>query len=159
MCFRPVYIFDLDGTISLNHHRAHFVEGENKDWKSFFESCDKDQPNYPVIDTLRLLRKVGEIWIWSGRSEDVREKTLDWLMNNRVIDNRNYRSWYRNPNRFLMRKSGDYTPDHILKKQWLDNLHCSERRRLCAVFDDRKTVVDMWRDNGVACFQVADGNF
>ena len=28
-----------------------------------------------------------------------------------------------------------------------------------AVFDDRQQVVDMWRQNGLTCFQVADGDF
>ena len=28
-----------------------------------------------------------------------------------------------------------------------------------AVFDDRQQVVDMWRDNGLTVFQVADGDF
>ena len=28
-----------------------------------------------------------------------------------------------------------------------------------AVFDDRQQVVDMWRANGLTCFQVADGDF
>ena len=28
-----------------------------------------------------------------------------------------------------------------------------------AVFDDRQQVVDMWRSNGLTCFQVADGDF
>ena len=27
------------------------------------------------------------------------------------------------------------------------------------VFDDRQQVVDMWRYNGLTCFQVADGDF
>ena len=27
------------------------------------------------------------------------------------------------------------------------------------VFDDRNQVVDMWRQNGLTCFQVADGDF
>ena len=27
------------------------------------------------------------------------------------------------------------------------------------VFDDRQQVVDMWRANGLTCFQVAEGNF
>ncbi len=156
---RPIYIFDLDGTIALNEHRAYFLQDGNKDWKSFFDACDKDEPNWPVIETLRQLRKTGEVWIWSGRSEDVREKTLDWLMDNSVIDNRQYRFWYRNPNRFLMRPSGDFTPDEQLKEGWLKSLPTCQRRKIVAVFDDRKKVVDMWRRNGLACFQVADGDF
>jgi hypothetical protein len=27
------------------------------------------------------------------------------------------------------------------------------------VFDDRSRVVEMWRKNGIKCFQVAEGNF
>ena len=34
-----------------------------------------------------------------------------------------------------------------------------ERNRLTAVFDDRDKVVQMWRENGVPCFQVAKGDF
>jgi hypothetical protein len=34
-----------------------------------------------------------------------------------------------------------------------------DRMRLMCVFDDRDKVVKMWRDEGVACFQVAPGEF
>lgn len=156
---RGIYIFDLDGTIALNDHRQHHVRCEKPDWKSFSEACVHDKPNWPVIETLRTLRKTCEVWIWSGRTEDVREQTLDWMMNHRVIDNRQYRFWYRNPDRFRMRPSGDFTPDDELKQRWLNDLHISVSNKLVGVFDDRRKVVDMWRRNGVACFQVADGNF
>ena len=58
-----------------------------------------------------------------------------------------------------MRKQGDYTPDEVLKKQWFDELSTHDRMRLMCVFDDRDKVVKMWRDEGVACFQVAPGEF
>lgn len=156
---KNIFIFDLDGTIALNHHRQHFVDGENQNLDAFFKACVDDEPNWPVIYTLLHLRKTSEIWIWSGRSEDVRQETLDWLMNHGVIDNRQYRFWHKNPNRFLMRPSGDFTADDVLKKKWLDSLNHIERRNLIGVFDDRNKVVKMWRDNGVACFQVAVGDF
>lgn len=157
---KPIYIFDLDGTLALNEHRQHLVRGvEKPDWDAFFKACVHDVPHYAVIKTLTQLRKTCEIWIWSGRMETVREETLDWLMKHKVIDNRNYRFWYRNPNRFLMRQEGDFRPDEVLKKAWLDDLHVSERRKLVGVFDDRNKVVQMWRDSGVACFQVAEGDF
>jgi hypothetical protein len=41
-------------------------------------------------------------------------------------------------------------------------MSCQENTPGCglmAVFDDRDKVVAMWRRNGVACFQVAEGNF
>ena len=58
-----------------------------------------------------------------------------------------------------MRPHGDFTPDDELKKQWLDELTAQERARLTAVFDDRDKVVQMWRENGVCCAQVAPGAF
>ena len=70
---KPLYIFDLDGTLALIDHRRHFVEGPDKDWRSFFAACVDDAPNMPVIRTLQALRKSGaEVWIWSGRSDEDR---------------------------------------------------------------------------------------
>ena len=31
--------------------------------------------------------------------------------------------------------------------------------RILCVFDDRTKVVNMWRENGLSCFQVAPGDF
>jgi hypothetical protein len=58
-----------------------------------------------------------------------------------------------------MRNAGDNTPDDVLKEQWLHAMPIKDRARLVAVFDDRQRVVDMWRANGVPCFQVAKGDF
>ena len=55
-----------------------------------------------------------------------------------------------------MRPLKDFTPDDVLKQLWLDNI--GKDNVLCT-FDDRKKVVDMWRNNGITCFQVADGDF
>ena len=49
-----------------------------------------------------------------------------------------------------------YLPDNDLKQMWLDNIG---KDNVAMVFDDRNQVVDMWRQNGLTCFQVADGNF
>jgi len=54
-----------------------------------------------------------------------------------------------------MRKEGDMTPDTQLKKSWLDA--CPQKPIMC--FDDRDSVVAMWRANGIPCLQVAPGNF
>jgi len=62
------------------------------------------------------------------------------------------------PDILRMRKNGDYTPDDVLKKAWLDELFPDKGYILC-VFDDRDKVVNMWRREGLTCFQVAPGNF
>lgn len=140
-------VFDLDGTIALNEHRQHFVQrpvGE-KDWKSFFAACDKDVPFWQVIRVLEVLAATGNrVEIWSGRSAEVIDKTKHWLAEHGL-----------STIPFRCRPEGDHTPDHVLKKQWLDE--CSMKPDL--VFDDRASVVAMWRENDVACFQVAPGDF
>jgi hypothetical protein len=175
----PLYIFDLDGTLALIEHRRHFVtpaacdlcigEGriplahgscpacggsgkEKADWPAFYAACVRDEPNWPVISTMSaLLRSGADVQIWSGRSAEVMNETLAWLHRFFEID--------MDEVQLCMRLEGDYTPDEQLKQSWLQGLNESDRRRLVAVFDDRQKVVNMWRANGVACFQVAPGEF
>lgn len=170
MSRKPLYIFDLDGTLALIEHRRHFVtapgtggypsdirDPDNKtwkpDWKAFYAACDRDEPNLPVIKTLRMLANAGaDIWVFSGRSDEVREKTVDWLMR--------HVCWLSRTEIVLeMRREGDYTPDDQLKLGWLRNMFAADRERLVAVFEDRDRMVKMWRAEGVACFQVAPGEF
>lgn len=149
---KPLYIFDLDGTLALTEHRQHIVDDVNNPdrWREFFAACVNDSPNEPVIRTLQTLADAGcEIRIWSGRSDEVAQQTVDWL---------DY--WgCRARSELKMRAAGDYTPDDKLKLSWLRALPEADRERLVAIFDDRDKVVAMWRDEGVACFQVARGEF
>jgi hypothetical protein len=46
-----------------------------------------------------------------------------------------------------------------LKSIWLKELFDNPTEEIFAVFDDRQQVVDMWRDNGLTVFQVAEGDF
>ena len=39
---------------------------------------------------------------------------------------------------------------------WLDSIG---KDHVAMVFDDRQQVVDMWRQNGLTTFQVAQGDF
>lgn len=183
----PLYIFDLDGTLALIDHRRYLVEkpdggqcrgcmggktfsdvdedgatcnecrGTGKfvpDWKAFFEACDKDAPNWPVIGTLLQLYSVGcDVRIWSGRSDEVKQKTLMWLHAATRIP------LIKLEQMLKMREEGDFTPDEQLKRKWLNVMGKQERSRVAAVFDYRDKVVKMWREAGVACFQVAPGEF
>ena len=154
---KPLYIFDLDGTLALIEHRRHFVERPRveQDWKAFYAACDKDAPNDPVIDTMERLREAGaDIWIFSGRSDEVREKTIQWLANQTT-----FMTWDLDGPMLTMRAGGDYTPDDVLKKRWLDGMLIGDKARLVAVFEDRDRMVKMWRAAGVPCFQVAAGEF
>lgn len=153
---KPLYIFDIDGTVALIDHRRHILDREDRQkWRDFYAACDKDLPNEPVIRTLEGLRHAGsDIWFFSGRSDEVRDKTVAWLAHHT-----SFMSWELDGPMLTMRAAGDYTADDVLKKQWLDAMLVDDRRRLVAVFEDRNKVVAMWRDAGVPCFQVAPGEF
>jgi len=145
-----VTVFDLDGTLALIKHRRHFVEGPKKDWDSFFKACPQDAPNVPVIEMLRVLRRSGRtIMILSGRSKLVEKETSVWLEDQKIWADI-YDIW--------MRDKDDFTPDADLKWSWIWRLK-TMGFEIEMVFDDRDKVVKMWRDNGIPCFQVAEGNF
>lgn len=156
----PLYIFDLDGTLALIQHRRHFVEGERKDWRAFFAACVDDEPNWPIIWTLHALRRGGaEVWIWSGRSDEVKEQTVSWLKRYGLWRSATWLDWLPAPESFRMRRAGDHRPDDDLKREWASEIEPPEWKRLTATFDDRDRVVKMWRDLGVCCIQVAPGDF
>lgn len=152
---KPFYIFDLDGTLADITHRRWIIEDKDdkQRWRRFYAACDKDSPNQPVIDLMHALRLTHDVRIWSGRSDEVRDKTVKWLADNTRLTS------FEIDDILTMRREGDYTPDDVLKKSWLDELSDTERRLLCGCFDDRDRIVKMYRENGVACFQVADGDF
>lgn len=122
------------------------------DWPAFYAACVADEPNWPVIATMNTLLRAGaDVRIWSGRSSEVMNQTLTWLHRFFEVD--------ADEVQLCMRVEGDFTADDVLKAGWLDDLNEYDRKRLVAVFDDRQKVVDMWRAKGVACFQVAPGEF
>jgi hypothetical protein len=170
----PLCISDLDGTLANLLHRRHFVERsilgcpncgyahneprcrlcdakhpQKANWDAFHKACVHDTPILPVIHTIwRLLAAGADVWVWSGRMETVRAETEWWLGVQRL-----------GHLPLKMRPAGDYTPDDQLKQSWLDAMPKEDRARLVLVFDDRQRVVNMWRDNGVVCAQVAPGDF
>lgn len=158
---KPLYIFDLDGTLALIQHRRHFVERERgrQDWKGFYAACVDDEPNAPVLRVMENLRRFGDVWIFSGRSDEVRRQTVEWLVKHTSFSSSDFDSAFGTQDVLTMRQEGDYTPDDTLKNKWLDFMLPCDRQRLVAVFDDRDRVVKMWRANGVTCLQVAEGEF
>jgi len=145
-------IFDLDGTLALIDKRRALAAKDNGkiNWKIFFDptNISLDQPNVPVIEMAKTLKAQGHsVVIFSGRDAISRTETIAWLNKFGV------------PFDVLkMRPEGSFTPDDVLKQDWLDQLFPDKSDILC-IFDDRDKVVKMWRSNGIACFQVAPGDF
>ena len=149
-----IVIFDLDGTLALIDKRRAISTKDNgkMDWDVFFnpDNISLDVPNTPVIKMAQMLDSQGfNIVILSGRSKVSYRTTRQWLFQNDVpFDD------------LHMRPTSDdwhYMKDSDLKQIWLDTV--VDKDDVFAVFDDRQQVVDMWRDNGLTTFQVADGDF
>jgi len=154
---KPLYIFDLDGTLALIDHRKGILDCKDDPnrWRRFYAACDKDWPNEPVIKTMEALRHSGaDVWIFSGRSDEVKDKTIAWL-----TEHTSFLRCDLEGGALTMRRLGDHTPDDVLKREWLDGMLVDDRQRLVAAFDDRDRVVKMWRDAEVTCYQVAPGEF
>jgi len=138
--------YSLGSVKLINHFKK--ITGWKPNWDLFFEECDKDQPNSSVIEVYRqfIRHSNWRVYIFSGRSESVRQKTWAWLDNHNIP----------RPMDLLMRPEKDYTPDDQLKAKWLDEIGA---HNVLFTVDDRQKVVDMWRSKGITCFQVAPGNF
>jgi hypothetical protein len=156
---KPLFIFDLDGTLAeIDHRRAQLDTdlslagaGGNLEpaWRRFYAACVDDTIIEPVARIYRTLAKAGnDVWIWTGRSDEVIRDTRDWLLTAGMF-----------PDQLRMRKAGDHRADDVLKAEWLGSLAALDTQRLVCVFEDRRRVVDMWRGAGVQCLQVAPGAF
>lgn len=149
-------IFDLDGTLANDSVRvAKHLVGEkpfsDEAWANYFAECSTDTPIYETVMFYQFVTRgiVGvQSQIWSGRSEAVREQTEFWI----------HQHLYYPPALLLMRGEADRTNDNELKRSWL---YAARARgdEVMLVLEDRARVVDMWREEGVPCWQVAKGDF
>ncbi len=172
---KKTVIFDLDGTLAIIEKRrikagsptGNKPTQSKMDWDVFFdaENIKLDEPNIPVIKMAQTFHKDGfKIVIFSGRNDRSFYTTKDWLEKYKVPydllvlrpDKFKSDSWpiaNGNPATKEMR----FMPDEILKKAMLDTF--VDKNDVLMTVDDRQKVVDMWRAEGLTCFQVAPGDF
>jgi phosphoglycolate phosphatase-like HAD superfamily hydrolase len=144
------YIFDIDGTLSDPKHRLHYIEGEKKDWPAFFGACDQDAPIQHMIDLAYNVAGDDAILFCTGRTDDVREKTVAWL-NDQF-------QFVIGPEDVYMRAIGDHRDDTTVKSELMDQI-IADGYEPIMVFEDRARVVKMWRERGIPCLQVVDGEY
>jgi len=133
-------IVDIDGTLA---HRC------DRQWFDY-SKVDQDELDITVSGIVRAYAKMGyTILIVSGReaTDECRSKTLSWLVKHKV-------PYYD----LMMRRENDYRRDSIVKKEIYNN-YIKDKFDVEFVLDDRQQVVDMWREMGLKCLQVAEGNF
>lgn len=132
-------LVDIDGTIAHNDgHRTFY------DWKR----VGGDTPIPEVIDIVKWAYDNGNIVIvMSGRDGVCRAETEAWLIEHKVPYDH-----------FYMRTEGDQRKDNIVKRELFDD-YVRSFYDVKFVLDDRNQVVEMWRELGLRCLQVAPGDF
>jgi hypothetical protein len=156
-------LFDIDGTIALGTKREHLLKPgpDGKiNWDAYFLQCHTDEPIYRMQVLIASLSASANITLLfaSGRPERIRFKTAAWLWDNYEVDVSGPYPDY--PRRLYMRKDGDHRPDYIVKSEILDMIIVDYKTTPLMVFDDRDSVVKMWRERGIACMHVTDkGDF
>ena len=170
MTNKKTVIFDLDGTLAnIDVRRDKSLKPNGKlNWDIFASPTsimDWDTPNVPVIKMAQLFKADGfKIVIFSGRNDRGFFATRDWLK----IHNVPFDLLVMRPDKFKAdswpiangnpaTKEMRFMPDEILKKAMLDTF--VDKNDVLMTVDDRQKVVDMWRAEGLTCFQVAPGDF
>lgn len=135
----PAILCDLDGTLAILHDRGPFDA----------KRCETDLLNIPVAEIVKTYHEKGvKIILMSGREDNARSQTMNWLSYNKIPYNVLY-----------MRTSGDNRKDAVVKKELYEK-HVKGQFYVQFVLDDRNQVVDLWRlDLGLPCLQVNYGDF
>ena len=159
------YIFDIDGTIADGSHRVHYITPDYDmlshkilsvdnldkfapDWDSFYKESINDKPIPDMVNLLRRIEGTGaQILFVTGRPEKYKEQTEEWLIKYVTANFELY-----------MRKPNDYRQDFIIKKEIYKN-KIENNYWILGVFEDRTQCVKMWRELGITCFQVVDGDY
>lgn len=128
---------DIDGTL------AHMRDRSPYEWHRVGE--DKVDP--VISHILDCYEGMNKIILLSGRDSVCRPETEDWLKDNAIPYDL-----------LVMRKENDNRKDSIIKWELFQE-HIEPNYNVLFVLDDRNQVVKMWREKGLKCLQVADGDF
>ena len=138
MKIKKAIICDCDGTLCLLNGRDPFD----------FKSAENDLLNEPVANLIKMYKDAGnKILIVSAREEKFQPLTEDWL--------KKYSIPY---DHIFLRSDNDYRADDIIKKEIYEQ-KIKPHWDIGVVLDDRNRVVKMWREIGLTCLQVNEGDF
>jgi len=149
---QKVVVCDIDGTIADCTHRLQYAQGESKDWDKFFSLMASDTPRTDVIKQLSDIasQHKARVLFVSARPETYRAFTLHWLKKHLDGSGIDHHSLL-----LIMRESNDKRQDTFVKgdiySKYLKDLD------IVAVFDDRPSVIRMWRELGLNVIDVGKG--
>lgn len=139
-------VFDLDGTMCDGSHKNHLLKYPDKhgvwpeqDFQPWIDACEFDKPIEPVVAIATAMVAAGHrVEFWTGRGENCRTPTEKWLERHGFVGHE-----------LRMRPPGDATtPDDIVKARYL------QHGTPDLIFEDKPSVVRMWRELGIAVAQL-----
>ena len=145
-----IVLVDIDGTITKVGDRIKHLNETPKDWDSFYNRCGEDLPVIPIVNLVKKLSESNKIVFCTGRRESCRPDTVEWIKNDLGINEEDYK--------LLMRANGDLRHDTKVKPELLIK-EGIELDSIEFVLEDRNSMVNKWRELGLICLQVAEGDF
>jgi hypothetical protein len=145
---KNIVIVDVDGTLTKVGSRVLCLKKSPPDWDEFYSRCGEDKPVNEIIRMVNLLCLHYQIVICTGRRESCRAVTEQWFTENGFVEF----------GRMLMRADGDIRHDTIIKPEMLE-IAGIKPEEIAFVLEDRKSMVEKWREMGIICLQVANGDF
>ena len=143
-------IWDLDGTLSDDRARAHFVEaeaGREPDWHSYFDAVEQDPPIAASMEVLRAMHAAGiRVVFLTGRPDAIRAKTERWLQANGLVEY----------DHLLMRADDDWRPNGEYKADRVREL-LNHYEVVCA-FEDQTRTAEWLRRAGIPVFLYGAAN-
>lgn len=166
------FVFDIDGTLADATHRLHWInnpayfKGGKKNWDEFLKSerVAQDTPIAPTwLILTELVRSGNRIIFITGRPEREREMTYNWLRDSLCPTRFEAHYYWENcPSSrkpvIYMCSDGDRRPSSVVKGELLDKAR-EDGFNPIAAFEDRRDDCRMWREKGLLCYHVAEGDY
>ena len=167
-------IFDIDGTLADATHRLHFIKNTKffvskgdglckPNWESFL-SDEQVAKDAPIPETWNLLTKFlisdrERVIFITGRSDKTSDMTEEWLCDT-TCNVRSAAAWLliEFGITLYMRKEGDRRESHVVKRELLQQARADGFNPKLA-FEDRRSEARMWREEGLLCCHVAEGDY
>jgi predicted kinase len=132
-------ICDLDGTLVWCHDRSPYDTSK----------CENDEVNNAVLCLLDNMMSSADIIFVTGREEQYRNQTLRFLKDKCSLVEELF---------ILYMRDSKEPKDNEIKEKILKEKIIPEYNVLFAL-EDRDRVVKMYRENGIQCWQVKEGNY
>ena len=142
-------VFDIDGVLADCSHRLKYIQGEDKDYDSFY-SYDEILKDKPILNLDKILLNIQcaessdiDIRFITARNIKSITATAEWL--------EKYFSIMVEEGDILMRPEKDWRPAYQVKEDLIEK-HIGFENILFA-FDDDDKVNEMYKKHGVMCYK------